>query len=530
MHRLGWVLGSALALAACKGQTLDLGQTQLPSQAPKPIHIVVLPDVDTSAGVGGVFAERMSTSVQPASWQYQFFEVQPDGGALLQSLAPYHLHIQALDLAFPLQEETNSPSDWDASELDLMMPKIRQYAPDPMFQIMPPPFLPSLIQNDIVDTAAADMYAEYCGYLVQYFNLGKVEYPAGSGNWITNPNGPQPIYWWSLLDDIDINGIDGLNYAEIYDEAVGRMNKVIGDAGTLHFASLEYGDPQANLDRLVSDVTGFLGNVSNKPDVVALHLYAASAASSMDSEIFQKVPDMKAAVSAAVGAVAEAGSTAQVWVTQNNVNSQAPGNGKVITVDGRGTSTFFAAYRPYVFSQFGKAGNRALFHWDFTAGNIDGGPNPDMDQQNAEVDYVSGKQYPSYWVDYWLEQMFPVSDGGPPLHILKLETEPDGGSDLASDDVEALAVSNSKDGSVVVMLVDYAPTDDGGSGEPRSFAVDISNLGSFSYGTLLTIDATTVGSLDVDGPKTPVTVSDPKAAISVSLQGYGVAFLQLMPK
>jgi hypothetical protein len=529
MRKLGWVACSVLVLSGCQRTALDLGKTKSPVEGPPPISITVQNEVDTSAGVGGIFMERMSTSLQPASWQYQFFQLQPDAGAYLQQLSPYHLHIQALDLAFPLQQETNSPSDWDASELDMMIPSIRQFAPGAMFQVMLPPFITALTQSDQVIQSAADTYADYCAYLVQYFNQGGVEYPKGSGNWIANPNHLQPILWWSILDNIDKAGLQGVEYAQIYDEAVAHMVAANGDAGTLHFSSFEYSDPQDNLTNFTSDLGGFLHNVSAQPDVVAFHLFAAGSASATDSEVFGAVPNMTAAVTAAVAEVADAGSPAQVWVTQNNVNSAAPDGTPSFPVDGRGTSTFFAAYRPYVFSQFGKAGNRALFHWDFTAGNIDGGPNPDMDPQNAELDYVSGKPFVGYWVDYWLERMFPVGDAEPPLQILKVETPGPNGDvplDSAANQIEALAVENMQDNSVVVMLVDFVATNDGGSsGEPRSFLVNITALGSFASGMVLTIDGST--SVDSSGPMTKADLSN-LAAVPIALQGYGVAFLKLV--
>jgi len=34
--------------------------------------------------------------------------------------------------------------------------------------------------------------------------------------------------------------------------------------------------------------------------------------------------------------------------------------------DTRGSSAFFAAWRPLMFSQAGKAGAQALYHWDFS--------------------------------------------------------------------------------------------------------------------------------------------------------------------
>ena len=74
--------------------------------------------------------------------------------------------------------------------------------------------------------------------------------------------------------------------------------------------------------------------------------------------------------------------------------------GQKFVTDLRGSSAFFAAWRPYVFSQFAKVGVQALYHWDF-----------DADAQYGEVDYGSAGLQLSYWVDYWLARSFPFSRG-----------------------------------------------------------------------------------------------------------------------
>src|SRR5208337_5493534 len=79
-----------------------------------------------------------------------------------------------------------------------------------------------------------------------------------------------------------------------------------------------------------------------------------------------------------------------VWVTENNVNADyanASGNstcnpGQKFVLDRRGTSAFFAAWRPYVFSQLAKAGSQELNHWDY-----------DADPQYGEVDVTTGSKY-----------------------------------------------------------------------------------------------------------------------------------------
>lgn len=122
----------------------------------------------------------------------------------------------------------------------------------------------------------------------------------------------------------------------------------------------------------------------------------------------------------------------------------------------------------------------------------------------------------SYWVDYWLGQIFPSAAGSTLLQY------------AASDDaeLETLPVING-DGSVVVMVANHAvnaPTDNNGPGAPRAFLVDVSALGSFSSGSLVTIDANT----NVATGPTPATVT-PAGQMTMQFGGYGVAFLTLKP-
>jgi hypothetical protein len=70
----------------------------------------------------------------------------------------------------------------------------------------------------------------------------------------------------------------------------------------------------------------------------------------------------------------------------------------------------------------------------------------------------------------------------------------------------------------------HATSDNNGSGDPRSVVVDLSSLGSFTSASLLTIDATTN---IISGPV--ATSVPPALRMTVTLPGYGVAFLILTP-
>jgi hypothetical protein len=161
-----------------------------------------------------------------------------------------------------------------------------------------------------------------------------------------------------------------------------------------------------------------------------------------------------------------------------------------------------------VFSQFGKAGNQALYHWVYAA-----------DTQYGEADFNTGSTYLSYWVDYWLAQMFPSSSTSPGPDFLQLSV-------TETSSVEILATKNS-DGSVVLMIVDHAvhaATDNNGVGDPRTVIADVSALGTFSSGTSVTIDKNT------NSTSGPAAVNiTPAQRISVTLGGYGVTFLKLKP-
>jgi hypothetical protein len=204
-------------------------------------------------------------------------------------------------------------------------------------------------------------------------------------------------------------------------------------------------------------------------------------------------------------------------MTENNVSADYDKGGGIssctgtpYTLDLRGSSAYFAAWRPTAFSKFGKVGLQAMCHWDFAS-----------NAQSGEVDNSNAALRLSYWVDYWLGRHFPSDPDVTPTgaEILQLGVS-------ENSRVETLAVRND-DGSVVVMIANHAvraSTDNNGPGDPRVVAVDLSALGTFSSASVLTIDKNT----DVAAGPTAAPVA-PAAHMTIQLAGYGVTFLKLIP-
>jgi hypothetical protein len=252
-------------------------------------------------------------------------------------------------------------------------------------------------------------------------------------------------------------------------------------------------------------------------DIVSTHFYSTCNQSDSDQTLMNTVTGFADNVSYFYQELNASPRWAgvPVWVTENNVNADYEGaNGmstcnpnQVFVDDHRGTSAFFAAWRPYVFSQLGKVGNQALYHWSY-----------DADQQYGEVD-SSGNTFLSYWVDQALATIYPSTPQSAGPNILEL-------SATDATTVEMLATKNA-DGSVTVMVDNHAvasPSDNNGSGAPRTVIVDLSSLGTFTSASELSINAQS------SATSAPAAVSvTPATRMTVQMSGYGVTWLLLKP-
>lgn len=458
-----------------------------------------------SNATNGAFSVAMSTSFQPAEWDNAFFTMNPSATTTLGNLQPHHIRLQGISKGVP----QTSATTWDFSILDaITQPVLGVGDHSPEFQIAKAPAF-MYVNNDSNGNFIDTTFAQFAGYaqnLVRYYNAGGFTTPDGTHH--VSPAYPtDKITWWGIYNEPSINNhLDASNYTDMYNAVVPAMQSV---DSSLKFVGLELccGSEAWALT--------FASNVKAPVDIVAAHYYSSCNQKDTDAMLLDTVPGFVNSVQVIHSDLLTNPQlmNVPVWVTENNVNADfdrgggiSACNGTPFVTDQRGSSAFFAGWRPYVFSQLGKAGVQALYHWDF-----------DADKQFGEVDYTTGAMQLSYWVDYWLGRMFPPTAGSQLLHY------------SATDDahLETLPVVNS-DGSVVIMVANHAvndpATDNNGPGAPRTVLLDVSALGTFTSGSLMTIDAST--SVANGPPAAPVT---PVAQMPIALNGYGVAFLTLRP-
>jgi len=462
---------------------------------PAPESVVI------SRTTNGAFSVAMSTSFQPAEWDYQFFTLNPAATTTLGNLAPHHIRLQGVSQGVP-QTTTGT---WDFSVLDaITQPVLGVGDHSPEFQIaVAPAFMYDAGHNFLDPTYA--QFAAYTQDLVRYYNVPG-GFPAIDGQH-ASPSGTA-ITWWGIYNEPNFNNLDSTQYTQLYNAVVPAMQAV---DPSLKYAALELGDYSGLANQFLPE---FVNGVTAHVDVLATHFYSTCDQKDDDATIFGTVSGFYNEVGDIYTQLHTnpALTAVPVWVTENNVNADydkgggiSACNGTAFVDDQRGSSPFFAAWRPYVFSQLGKAGVQALYHWDYGA-----------DPQFGEVDYSTGAVHLSYWVDYWLGREFPPSAGAQLLQY------------TSSDDteLETLPVING-DGSVVIMVANHAvnaSSDNNGPGATRTVQVDVSALGTFSSGTLLTIDKNTSAN---DGPMAAGLA--PVAQIPITLNGYSVAFLTLKP-
>ncbi|MGH9517878.1 MAG: hypothetical protein ACRD3P_19600 [Terriglobales bacterium] len=476
---------------------------------PPPPQPVVSANVTVSATPVAPFDVAMSTSFQPAEWDYTFFQTSASAKqTLLGNLQPHHVRLQGISQGVPQGSDRTASTSWDFSKLDaITQPVLSVGDHSPEFQIAKaPPFM--YVNNDSSNSfsdLSFQQFASYAKNLVQYYDTGGFTDSGGTAH--VSPAYPaQKITWWGIYNEPSINNnLTATEYTAMYNAVVPAMQSV---DPSLKYVAIEL---CCSSESWVQTFAAGL-HAGVPVDAVATHYYSSCNQADTDAQLFDTVPTFASSIATIYGLMAANAALANVpvWITENNVNADfdkgggiSNCNGTTFVTDKRGSSAFFAAWRPYVFSQVGQAGARALYHWDF-----------DADPQYGEVDFATGNTQLSYWVDYWLAQMFPSGAGQQSLQFMNSDTA----------DIEVLPVMNT-DGSVAIMISNHAVaslTDNNGAGLTANISLDVSGLGSFTSANEVMIDAKTS---PANGPTS--TVISAQSPITLNLGGYGVAFIKL---
>jgi len=491
-------VGAGAAAAGAYSGTVTA--TDGTNSATAALSLTVGAAIQITNSVAGRLQLAMSTSFQPAEWDYQFFTNHPTAVTPLGNLQSQNIRLQPVSQGIPQRTSTT----WDFTIGDaIIQPVLTVGDHSPEYQIASgPPFLYDAQHNFLDPTFG--QFAAYAQNLVQYYNTGG--FTDGGGTFHKSP-GTYPITWWGIYNEPNYNYVSPAEYVQLYNVTVPQMQAV---DPTLKFLAIELGGGNGIEQQYLPP---FVNGVTAQVDVVATHYYSTCNQKDTDATLFATIPGFASQVNYIRSQLATSPKLASVpvWITENNVNADFQGQNGMSTcnptqqfvLDTRGSSAFFAAWRPLMFSQVAKAGAEALYHWAFPG-----------DAQYGELDDQSGNPRLSYWVDYWLAHMFPANPGASLLQFNSSDTA----------DLETLAVRN-PDNSVVVMIANFAvaaPTDNNGPGLPRVVSLDVSSLGAFTSGSLLKIDSTTDA---INGP-TATTVA-PTSPIQVTLNGYGVAFVKL---
>ena len=495
-------LGATLLLisifSACGGGSMSVNTN--PPPPPRVVNANVAVDNITA----GSFDVALSTSFQPAEWDYTFFQTSLAAKTtLLGNLQPHHIRLQGISQGVPQGAAGTTSTSWDFTVLDsITQPVLGVGDHSPEFQITKaPPFM--YVNNDSSQSFTDLTFTQFAAYsknLVQYYNTGGF---TSSGVHFLSPSATH-ITWWGIYNEPSINNsLDATEYTTMYNAVVPAMQSADPN---IKYVALELCCGSEDWTQT------FAANVNARVDAVASHYYSSCNQRDTDQQVFNTVPGFASSVQTIYNDLSTnaALSNVPLWITENNVNADFDKGGGIsacnntaFVTDKRGSSAFFAAWRPYVFSQVGRAGAKALYHWDF-----------DADAQFGEVDFNTGNPQLSYWVDYWLAQMFPSGSGAQLLQ----STNSDG------SEIEVLPIMNT-DGSVVVMVANHAvasATDNNGDGLTANVAVDVSALGPFSNATQVLIDSSTN---PATGPA-PQTISA-TSPTKLSLNGYGVAIVKL---
>ena len=238
-------------LTACGG-----GSMASTNPPPPPPPSTVSATVTLNNATTGSFDVAMSTSFQPAEWDYQFFRNFPSATTPLSALVPHHIRLQGISHGVPQGAEGTSSTAWDFTILDaITQPVLGVGDRSPEFQIAKAPAF-MYVNDDSSNSFNDPNYTQFAAYaqnLVRYYNKGGFTPPGGS--LLVSPSYPtDKITWWGIYNEPSINNnLTATEYTQMYNALVPAMQAV---DPTVKFVGIELCCSSENwVQTFVSNVT-----------------------------------------------------------------------------------------------------------------------------------------------------------------------------------------------------------------------------------------------------------------------------------
>ena len=433
----------------------------------------------------GSFSQAMSTSFQVAPWTRNTFTQHPELGSLLDRLNPHHINVQVINKAVP---ET-APGVWDFRELDRQLQPILAAADhSPEIQLAEAPHYLYRTKTRFVPPGFVKGHAENPAAMVAHF---------------------PPVRYWGILNEPNYFHISPAEYVRLYNAAARKMKAV---DPLIRLVALEIGGNDADLRRYMPV---FVEGVHEPVDLIGVHFYSTCKQGDSDQKLFDTIPQYAEQIRYLHHELELRADLTKtpIWVLENNVNADFSGGAgesmctpsQPFLPDKRGSSAFFAAWRPYAFAQFGRAGAGALYHWVFA-----------QDAQYGEVrinDGDAATQF-SFWTDLWLGRYFPAEAAISTLAVVNSHP----------NELEVLAVEETS-GATAILISNHSVAnvaDNNGRGCQVQLTLDLTALPAFTKLHEIVLDAQTTLP---NGPEEKELA--PTTTMQLELNGYGCMLLRL---
>src|SRR5438309_8805884 len=203
------------------------GGGRMPINTPPP-PATVNDTATVSSTTAGSFDVAMSTSFQPAEWDYTFFQDFPGATTPLANLNPHHIRLQGISQGVPQGSAGTTSTAWDFTVLDsIVQPVLGIGDHSPQFQIAKaPPFL--YVNNESSNSFNDPGFAQFAAYaqnLVQYYNAGG--FTDANGTYVSPAYPNDIVTYWGIYNEPSINNnLTPTDYVNMYNALVPAMQSV----------------------------------------------------------------------------------------------------------------------------------------------------------------------------------------------------------------------------------------------------------------------------------------------------------------